>query len=478
MKSQINLFEADETTTAAEQNAFEAVTFKYVESVLGSGYEEKVSELAIHDKVAHRAARKNMQIHSAVIAELDGEFIGFFTFQRNHKAREFCFLQSALWDDYQDKGLYRRMVEAVIEQNTDGYPALITVGRKSYLETPELFESLGFKTRIEKSGFCYMVLASDEDQDTMRAKTLVQIAQTNVWNSTKGEWLAGKREWNERIEAAGEKYGIPNPKFATREGCWQGENGFSQVVSGSNISFKTGKMSEGKALNGNASVLDPFACEVCARVFMPREGKRVYNPFGGGVQFGFVSGACGYEYVASEIRQNQCDANNAICQDFESVKWVQSDSSTYDPDGMFDMVFTCPPYYKVEKYVDYDGNPPEGEINAMSTYEEFRETLFKGYKKAIDHLNDNCFFIAMVGDSRDGHGAYYGMEAETELFLKEQGLHLYNKIIYLEAAFTRLAQMKKTIDNRKFPKQEQKIIVAYKGDMSKIKDLYEPFGRL
>jgi DNA modification methylase len=211
---------------------------------------------------------------------------------------------------------------------------------------------------------------------------------------------------------------------------------------------------------------------------MPTNGKRVYNPFGGGVQFGFVSGGCGYEYVASEIRKNQCDANNALCQDYDHVKWINADSSTYDPEGMFDMVFTCPPYYKVEKYVDYDGNPPNGEINAMSTYEEFRDTLFKGFKKAIDHLNENCFFIAMVGDSRDADGAYYGIEAEVELFLKSQGLHLYNKIVYLECAFTRLAQMKNTIDSRKFPKQEQKIIIAYKGDMSKIKELYPSIGRL
>lgn len=457
---------------------FTNVTFKVVDSVTGSGYEEKVTELALHDKVAHRASRKNMQKHSAIIAEDGDKFIGFFTFQVNHKAGEFCFLQSALWDDYRDTALYSKMVEAVIEQNIYGYPSLITVGHKSDLETPEVFEALGFKTYIEKSGFCYMSLHNENSDNAIRNKSLVQVAQTNVWNSTKGEWLKGKREWNEKLEAVGEKYGIKNPKFATREGCWQGENGFSQVVTGSNMNFKTGKLSEAKTVNGNASVLDPFACEVCARIFMPTAGKRIYNPFGGGVQMGFVAGGCGYEYLASEIRKNQCDANNALCQDYDNVKWVNADSSTYDPDGMFDMVFTCPPYYKVEKYVDYDGNPPAGEINAMSTYEEFRETLFKGYKKAIDHLNDNCFFIAMVGDSRDANGAYYGMEAETELFLKSQGLHLYNKIVYLECAFTRLAQMKVTIDYRKFPKQEQKIIIAYKGDMSKIKELYPSIGRL
>ena len=114
----------------------------------------------------------------------------------------------------------------------------------------------------------------------------------------------------------------------------------------------------------------------------------------------------------------------------------------------------------------------------MQTYDEFRAALFAGYKIAIEHLKDDRFFVIMTGDSRASNGAYYGSEAEAELFLKEQGLHLYNKIIYLEAEFTRLAQAKRTLDYRKFPKREQKIIVAYKGDMSLIKDAYPPIGRL
>lgn len=43
------------------------IEFITVESVIGSGYEEKVAKLAVEDGVAYRAARKNMQIHSAII---------------------------------------------------------------------------------------------------------------------------------------------------------------------------------------------------------------------------------------------------------------------------------------------------------------------------------------------------------------------------------------------------------------------------
>ena len=58
------------------------------------------------------------------------------------------------------------------------------------------------------------------------------------------------------------------------------------------------------------------------------------------------------------------------------------------------------------------------------------------------------------------------------------GLSVYNKIVYLESEFTRLAHAKKTLHTRKFPKREQKIIVAYKGKLDEIKDRFAPIGRL
>jgi hypothetical protein len=452
------------------------IEFIYVESVIGSGYEESVAKLAIEDKVAYRAARKNMQIHSAIILLMDNVFSGFFTFQVNHEAKEFCLLQSAIDLNKKDKVIYSHMVQEIIKQNTFGYPMIMTVSTKHDLECPSVFEAIGFKTYLDLSGYAYMVYGTLEQ---VRFKRLAHATMTNAWTTTRADWLKMKHEWNDKIEAAGEKYNIPNPKFASRDGCWQGSSGMSNVI----LSTKTVEDGEivhtkGKSFNGNASVLDPLACEVILRFFMPTKGKRVYNPFGGGVQFGFVSGFYGYEYLSSEIRQNQCDVNNILCQDFDNVKWVKSDSSTFEPPEKYDLCFSCPPYYKVEEYLDYDGVIPDGELNSIPTYEEFRDTLFSGYKKAIAALNDNCFFVIMTGDSRDKNGAYYGCEAEHELFFKEQGLHIYNKIVYLECEFTRLAQAKITLNYRKFPKREQKILVFYKGDISKIKELYPPIGRL
>ena len=452
------------------------VEFIHLPVVLGSGYEHDVAKLAIEDGVAYRAARKNMQIHSAIVVKINDEFSGFMTFQVNHEAKEFCLLQSAMTTSKADKVIYSKMVGEIIKQNTFGYPMIMTVSTKHPLECPKVFEAIGFKTYLELSGYAYMVYGT---MDQIRLKRLAHATMTNTWTSTKADWLKMKKEWNERIESAGEKHGIANPKFASRDGCWQGSSGMSNIV----LSKKTVEDGEiihekGKSFNGNASVLDPVACEVILRFFMPKDGVSVYNPFGGGVQMGFVTGWYGYEYLSSEIRQNQCDANNAICQDFYNTKWLQSDSSKFTPKKKYDLCFSCPPYYQVEEYLDYDGKSPEGELNSIPTYEEFRNSLFEGYKRGIEALNDNCFFVIMTGDSRDKNGAYYGCEAEHELFFKEQGLHIYNKIVYLECEFTRLAQAKITLNYRKFPKREQKILVFYKGDISKIKELYPPIGRL
>jgi len=418
-----------------------------------------------------------MQIHSAIILKINDEFSGFFTFQVNHDAKEFCLLQSAMDLNKKDKDIYKQMVTKIIEQNTYGYPMIMTVSTKHDLENPKVFESVGFKTYLDLSGYAYMVYGTMED---VRMKRLCHATMTNAWVTTRADWLKMKKEWNVKIEAAGEKHGVANPKFASRDGCWQGANGMSNVVLASQSIGEDGevKHNKGKSFNGNASVLDPVACEVILRMFMPKTGVRVYNPFGGGVQMGFVCGDNGYEYTASEIRQNQCDANNAICQDFYNTKWLKSDSSKFKPKQKYDLVFTCPPYYQVEDYLDYDGKPPAGELNSIPTYDEFRDTLFAGYKNAIEALNDNCFFVVMTGDSRDKNGAYYGCEAEHEIFFKEQGLHIYNKIVYLECEFTRLAHAKRTLHYRKFPKREQKILVFYKGDMSKIKERHENIGRL
>jgi ribosomal protein S18 acetylase RimI-like enzyme len=449
------------------------IEFVPVKSVKESEYAESVKELAVADNYARRAARDKFQRKSALIMLIDGEFAGFGIFETDNRAKQFYIWQIAISDAHKGKGLGKVMVEKMLNENKKQLPAVVTVYDKNEISLG-LFKSCGFEPYQKKGTVYYMTRGGVVDgveikaSDVARIKRLLGINPTNIWNSAKGDWRLEKQKWNELIENAGMIAGVNNPTFASREGCWQKDGGLA-------------KFATGNALNEGASVLDPFVCELVLKLFMPKAGASIYNPFAGGIQMGFVSGFYGYEYLGTEIRQNQCDANNDICKAYqmEKVNWVKADSSTYfDANKKFDMVFTCPPYYLVEDYRDYDGVKPDKELNGLDTYEKFRDMLFKGYENAIKMLNDNCFFAIMVGDSRDKNGAYYGAESDTEVFLRDQGLHLYNRIIYLETQFTRAMQTKATIKSRKLPKCDQKIIVAYKGNPNNINALYEDIGRI
>lgn len=473
VNDEINLFSEIDETEIKKRLADLNTEFIFLKSTKDSKYADFVKELAIKDGLAKRAARDKFQRKQSIIMLIDGIPNGFGIYETDKSAKQFYIWQIAIEDEYKGKGLSKVLVEKMLNQNDKLFPAVVSVYNKNEVSLG-LFQSMGFEIYQEKNKIYKLTRGGIVDgveikaSDVGRIKALVGINPTNIWNSAKGEWRAEKQKWNELIETAGYNAQVKNPTYASREGCWQKNGGLA-------------KFATGNALNDGASVLDPFVCELILKLFMPKNGKSVYNPFGGGVQMGFISGFYGYEYLSTEIRQNQCDANNAICKEFQmqNVEWKLHDSSKYfNPEKKYDLIFSCPPYYKVETYLDYDGKSPEGELNSIDTYDDFRDTLFEGYSKAIDMLDDNRFIVIMTGDSRDSNGAYYCVEAEHELFLKSKGLHVYNRIVYLETQFTRAMQTKSTIRTRKLPKCEQKIIVAFKGNLNNIKAEFEDIGRI
>lgn len=396
VNDQVNLFSVIDSEEVKKRIKNLNIEFKYLEKTKDSEYEPLVKDLAIANHYARRTARDKFQKKNSIIMLINGEFSGFGIFETDNRAKQFYIWQIAITDKWKGKGLAKVIVEKMLNQNKKQMPAVVTVYDKNEVSIG-LFKSCGFETYQKKGQVFYMTRGGIVDgveikaSDVARLKKLLGINPTNIWNSAKDEWRLEKQKWNELIENAGMLAGVDNPTYASREGCWQKDGGLA-------------KFATGNSLNDGASVLDPFVCELVLKLFMPKNGKSVYNPFGGGVQMGFVSGFYDYEYLATEIRQNQCDANNAICKAYQmnDVNWNLHDSSTYyDESKKFDMVFTCPPYYLVEDYRDYDGVKPEKELNGLDSYDEFRDMLFNGYENAIKMLNDNCFFAIMVGDSRD-----------------------------------------------------------------------------
>jgi len=103
--------------------------------------------------------------------------------------------------------------------------------------------------------------------------------------------------------------------------------------------------------DNTVSIFDATLCEKMYEWFCPKEG-RILDPFAGGSVRGIVATEMGFIYNGIDLSDEQIEANKK--QSSKPI-WIQGDSEwVIDTihDNTQDFVFTCPPYYDLEKYTD------------------------------------------------------------------------------------------------------------------------------
>lgn len=233
---------------------------------------------------------------------------------------------------------------------------------------------------------------------------------------------------------------------------------------------------ENSELSGT-SIFDPVLCEISYKWFCVPDG-RILDPFSGGSVRGIVASKLGYKYTGIELREEQvtenrkqaieiCDSNNIPKYIIGNSENVKSLISSEGIDGGFDMVFTCPPYYDLEKYSDIPDD-----LSSMS-YEEFDEAYERIIINAVDLLAEDSFSVFVVGDVRDEKGAYLDLIGKTIDAHKKAGAVLYNSAILLEPVGTAAMRAARIFNGgRKLCKTHQNVLVFYKGNISNIKNKF------
>ena len=213
------------------------------------------------------------------------------------------------------------------------------------------------------------------------------------------------------------------------------------------------------------SIFDATLCEKMYEWFCPKEG-RILDPFAGGSVRGLVACEMGYIYNGIDLSDEQIEANKK--QSSKPV-WVQGDSEwVIDTihNNTQDFVFTCPPYYDLEKYTD---NPAD-----LSNMDEdsFDKKYYSILNKAAKKLKNNRFFVVVVSEVREQSttgnykiGKYKGLVWKTIRACEEAGLHFYNDMIL----FNSQHQASRVVDayferNRKIASVHQNILVFVKGN--------------
>lgn len=248
---------------------------------------------------------------------------------------------------------------------------------------------------------------------------------------------------------------------------------------------------EPDAYVGGTSIFDPVLCEIAYRWWSP-EGGLVVDPFAGGSVRGVVAGWLGRRYHGFDLSEVQVAANReqwaTIAPRHPSepaeVEWAAADSAEALRDyskGCADFVFSCPPYFDLERYSD----DPADLSNAPS-YDEFIEVYRRVIHGSVVALAEDRFACFVVGDIRDSHGNYRGLVPDTIRAFRDAGAEHHNEAILVTAVGSLALRGARIFSGaRRLGKAHQNVLVFCKGDPKKataacgpieVADVAELFG--
>ncbi len=310
------------------------------------------------------------------------------------------------------------------------------------------------------------------------------IPPFSVLDTRKGYWQSRKKMWRELIGDTGESREdklITSPEIKYKD-LYQRTRKHREELG---ITFREYlekyvpadvlEHEGNKVLSAGVSLFDPVLSEIMCKWFTPHDGAKIFDCFAGDTQKGLVFAQCGFDFTGIELRQEQVDINNRviadrglniryICDDGQNVaKHIEADSQ--------DLLFSCPPYYDLEKYSDLPND-----ASNQGTYEEFIDILRTAYTNALGCLKDDRFVVIVVGDVRSKiDGCYYDFCGDIKRIFKDNGVNLYNELILVETGASTALRAGRYMESRKVAKMHQNVLVFYKGDTSKIKKTFKTF---
>ena len=230
---------------------------------------------------------------------------------------------------------------------------------------------------------------------------------------------------------------------------------------------------------GGTSVFDPVLCELAYTWFCPAGGA-VLDPFAGGSVRGVVAVATGRRYLGVDLSEPQVVAN---FQQWSEVrpklppeayppKWIVGDARDLGrlaPPALYDCVFSCPPYYDLEKY-----SKDPRDLSNMS-YPNFLTSYRAIVAACLDLLRDDRFAAFVIGDVRGEDGYYRDLVGETVRAFAAAGGRLYNQAVLVTMTATLgLRTSYYFTKSRKLGTGHQHLLIFAKGDAKKAVEACEP----
>ena len=172
--------------------------------------------------------------------------------------------------------------------------------------------------------------------------------------------------------------------------------------------------------------------------FWSEEEDNILDPFAGRTR-GIVSGLTKRKYYGFEISKEVYDKVQSVMNqgidkfDIKYVPMIYNDDSfnldKYDLPTI-DLVFSCPPYWDLEKYPS-----TPGQLSDIKDYELFLKKFKRIMIKCCDKLKNNGYVCLVVGNFRK-NGNLISFDTDTTNLMKEiPNIVLWDKIILQNVNF-------------------------------------------
>lgn len=232
------------------------------------------------------------------------------------------------------------------------------------------------------------------------------------------------------------------------------------------------------------SIFDPVLCELLYRWFCPIGGS-VLDPTAGGSVRGLVAATLGRTYHGIDLSAPQVQANIDQAWDWVgrnyhpdvNPTWYVGDADEILnglvddplPQGVFDFILTCPPYFDLEVYSNHPCD-----LSAMP-WQDFLGAYYSIIAAACARLADDRFAAFVIGEVRDRDGIYRNLVGHTVDAFTAAGLGYYNELHLVSPVGTLpMRTARQFVVSRKVGRTHQSVLVFVKGDPKKAAAAMDP----
>lgn len=229
------------------------------------------------------------------------------------------------------------------------------------------------------------------------------------------------------------------------------------------------------------STFDPMLTELLVRWYSA-PGHKVLDPFAGGSTRGLVTACLDRHYTGVDIRPEQTIANQTqaaelaatgTLPDNHTPRWITGDArhtATLAAGDAYDLLLTCPPYWRAERYSDL----PE-DLSTAETYDEFLAGYQQTLTSSTQLMTPNAFAAIVTAPIRDNAGYILDLPSDTSGIMTGLGWRTYQQAILVTAIGPAAIRAGRSLETlRKLPAVHQNVTIYHRGNIGAVRSWPAP----